>query len=136
MSKQDLPYEVGYQKPPKRTRFQPGQSGNPRGRPKGRLSTSAALERELNQPVTIKENGVTRTITKRDAILKQLVNKAASGDPKTLQILLSHLQIAEEAASSDPVSVVSPEIDDALMAGISRRLRGHVLEEGTPDAAS
>ncbi len=26
---------VGYCKPPKRTRFQPGQSGNPRGRPKG-----------------------------------------------------------------------------------------------------
>ncbi len=28
-------YEVGYGKPPSRTRFRSGQSGNPRGRPKG-----------------------------------------------------------------------------------------------------
>ena len=33
MSDDDDP--VGYKTPPKNTQFQPGQSGNPKGRPKG-----------------------------------------------------------------------------------------------------
>ena len=34
-STQARQYEVGYGKPPQATRFQPGKSGNPKGRPKG-----------------------------------------------------------------------------------------------------
>jgi Family of unknown function (DUF5681) len=29
-------YAVGFRRPPANTRFKPGQSGNPKGRPKGR----------------------------------------------------------------------------------------------------
>jgi Family of unknown function (DUF5681) len=35
MAKSPADYDVGYGKPPKTTQFQPGQSGNRRGRPKG-----------------------------------------------------------------------------------------------------
>ena len=45
------PYEVGYGKPPKHTRFQPGQSGNPRGRPKGTKNLKTDLEEELSERV-------------------------------------------------------------------------------------
>ena len=41
--------QVGYGKPPKLTRFKPGQSGNPRGRPRGALNMATVLERTLRR---------------------------------------------------------------------------------------
>jgi hypothetical protein len=39
---------VGYKRPPSKTRFKPGQSGNPRGRPKRQVDMSSALVRYLS----------------------------------------------------------------------------------------
>ena len=48
-------YEIGYGRPPKQTRFKPGQSGNPKGRPRGRKNVHTILEETLYRPVTITE---------------------------------------------------------------------------------
>ena len=73
-------YEVGYGKPPRSTRFKKGQSGNPRGRPSGSKNLSTLLSEALNEPVIVTENGRRRKISKRQAIIKQLVNQSAKGD--------------------------------------------------------
>lgn len=83
-------YSVGYGKPPKSTQFKKGQSGNPKGRPKGSFSLTTEIESELNQKVTVTEQGQQRTVPKRRVIAKQLVNKAASGDLKATNLVLSH----------------------------------------------
>ena len=59
---EDADEQVGYRRPPKRSRFRPGQSGNPRGRPRGQLSLFATARKILDQMVTVTEHGRTRRI--------------------------------------------------------------------------
>ena len=54
--------EVGYKKPPKKTRFKPGRSGNPKGRPKGCKNMRTIVKDILDRNVTIRENGRTRRV--------------------------------------------------------------------------
>ena len=88
-------YEVGYGKPPCHTRFKKGQSGNPRGRPSGSKNLKTLLNEALNEPVVVTEEGRRRKITKREAIITQLVNRSATADLRALKILLDTLRDIE-----------------------------------------
>ena len=79
---------VGYKRPPKKHRFKPGQSGNPRGRTKGAKGLKTILKKELSGRVRITENGKTRTISKIELLVKRLVEKGGKGDFKSLAKLL------------------------------------------------
>ena len=81
-------YEVGYGKPPRHTRFIKGQSGNPRGRPPGAKNLKTLLSEALNETVIVTENGGRRKVTKRQAIITQLVNRSATADFRAIKILL------------------------------------------------
>jgi hypothetical protein len=70
--------QVGYCHPPESARFTKGQSGNPKGRPKGSLNVATVFIKTLREKVVINENGQRKTVTKLEAAIKQLVNKAAS----------------------------------------------------------
>jgi len=61
-------YEVGYRKPPKASRWRKGQSGNRRGRQKGARNLMTELIEELGEAISVKEQGVPRSITKQRAI--------------------------------------------------------------------
>lgn len=91
----DDDYEVGYGKPPKEKRFKHGTSGNKRGRPKGSKNTYTLLSEILNQKITIKENGDSFKISKKIAMLTQLVNKGVKGDVKAISTLLPHMLMAD-----------------------------------------
>jgi hypothetical protein len=84
-------YEVGYGKPPLHTRFQKGKSGNPKGRPRGKKNMSTLLSTALNASIVVVANGRRKKITKREAIVTQLVNKSAAADLKATQIVLAML---------------------------------------------
>lgn len=70
---------IGYATPPAATRFRKGQSGNPRGRPKGSRST-VPYEAVLGQPVTIREGGEERMVTAAEAFLLHISKKGLAGD--------------------------------------------------------
>src|SRR5208282_3196836 len=75
----DDAHDVGYCKPPRHTRFIRGQSGNPKGRPKGSQNPAIVLAKAGRQRVKVTENGRTRYVTKAEATVVQMWNKAASG---------------------------------------------------------
>jgi len=96
--------EVGYGKPPRRTRFTKGQSGNPRGRLPGAKNLKTLLSEALNEFVIVTESGGRRKITKRQAIITQLVNRSATADWRAIKILLDLVRDIEgqtEPASSE-----------------------------------
>jgi hypothetical protein len=82
-------YEVGYGRPPQHSRFKPGQSGNPRGRPKGRQNLKTVLENILDQKVTVTENGRPKVMRKRELMLVAHVNKAVKGDVRALNSIIA-----------------------------------------------
>jgi Family of unknown function (DUF5681) len=116
-------YAVGYGKPPLHTRFQKGQSGNPKGRPRGRKNMSTLLSNALNGSVIVVENGRRKKITKREAIVTQLVNKSAAADLKATQIVLAMLRDIDAQAdgSADPAVFTDP--DQEIIRRIQARLR-------------
>jgi len=81
-------YDVGYGKPPLHSRFKKGFSGNPRGRPSGSKNISTLVREALDEPVIVTEEGGRRKITKRQAMVTQLVNRSAKADLRALEILL------------------------------------------------
>ena len=104
----------GYCKPPKHSRFKPGQSGNPRGRPRKNSSIEAMIKRELDQTVKIMEGGRELRITKRAAIIKQFVNRAIKGDAKPLQLMLAHLEKHKDVEPFTPTAADDAELLKAL----------------------
>jgi hypothetical protein len=115
---------AGYCNPPMRTRFKRGHSGNPKGRPKGTLNMATVLAKTLRERVLINENGKRKTVTKLEAALKQVTNKAASGEIKALQLLAALVRSAEERSNqiAAPNSELE-EVDEKVVLGILKRLK-------------
>jgi hypothetical protein len=75
-------YEVGYGKPPRHSQFQPGQSGNPRGRRKGLRNLKTDVQQALSAPVTVMEGGHRRTRSTQQGLLYVLRELALHGNPR------------------------------------------------------
>ena len=123
-SDQQRDYEVGYGKPPRHTRFTKGQSGNPRGRPPGAKNLKTLLSEALNEPVIVTENGGRRKVTKRQAIVTQLVNRSATADFRAIKILLDLLRDIEgqtEPAAREIFTEADEKVLEQLRARFSVR---------------
>ena len=115
-------YEVGYGKPPRHTRFKKGQSGNPRGRPRASKNLSTLLTEVLNERVTVAENDGRRKITKREAIIIQLVNRSAQADLQAIKILLDMLRQIEIRTEADTADSPFGLADEKVIAQLKARL--------------
>jgi hypothetical protein len=101
-------YPVGYRKPPTQNRFRPGQSGNPKGRPKGALGVRSLVNSALDETVRVAENGKARSIRKRQAILLAMIAKAIKGDVRAA-VLIMRLMESHDPAPRLPDGHLSHE---------------------------
>jgi predicted phosphohydrolase len=114
---------IGYGNPPAHARFKKGTSGNLKGRPKGTRNLAIVLERTLREKVIINENGIRKTITKLEAAVKQLVNKAASGDLVAMRQLSALAGSAEIQAAASQKESSMVEADQKIMSRLLERLQ-------------
>lgn len=83
--------------PPKSGQFRLGQSGNPKGRPRGSRRL-APYELVLGRTVTITEGGVPRKMSARDAFLHTLANRGLKGDVVAGRLAEELLSVDRERA--------------------------------------
>lgn len=104
----DASYEVGYGKPPRAGQFKKGQSGNPKGRPKGSGKWSQSVDetifKEIHRLVPVKVDGELTRISVLQATIRALSVKAIKGEDAAQRMLLTNAcNAAERQALKDPI---------------------------------
>lgn len=123
-------YEVGYRKPPKKTRFEPGHSGNPKGRPKGAKSLKTDLAEELQERVLVREGGRKTSLSKQRAMVKRQFEKALNGDPRATALLVTLITRFQEQTPEPEDHVPIDDDDRAILDAYERSLAGRLSQKG------
>ena len=100
------PYEVGYAKPPAATRFAPGKSGNPKGRPKGSTNRpkppalneerlKSILLQEAYRTIKVNEGAGQVTIPMAQAVIRSLAVNAVKGNQRAQRLFTQLLTTTE-----------------------------------------
>jgi hypothetical protein len=101
---QDDLERVGYKRPPKAHQFQKGKSGNPRGRPKSKLTFLQTLERALDERVTVTVKGKQVAKSKRELAAITLANNFAKGDPKAMALYMAITKACSPVTGDQPAA--------------------------------
>ena len=106
------PAPIGPGNPPVHTRFAPGVSGNPKGRPRKERSLMKLIEAELDAEIRISENGASQRLSKREVLAKRLVNNALQGDVRDVTALIRLIGSGSDSQTSgmeavDPATVLA-----------------------------
>jgi uncharacterized protein DUF5681 len=108
-------YRVGYGRPPKAHRFQPGESGNRKGRPKGSKNTATLLREILDRKIEVRTGSTVRKISVREAMLTRFAESALKGDTKSAAFLLQRYDMLE-TAQEHTMGIPTPEEQEIIAA--------------------
>jgi hypothetical protein len=133
MADHDDSYEVGYKKPPSGTRFAKGQSGNPKGRPKGAKGLANLVTKVGRERIRVQVNGRARTMTKLEGIVLQLSNKALSGEDRAAREILHLHSLYEGSEQSGTQEGDTHERDQTVMQSILKRIQQSETQPSEPD---
>ncbi|MFY9827932.1 MAG: DUF5681 domain-containing protein [Rhodoplanes sp.] len=117
----------GYKRPPEGSRFRRGQSGNPRGRPKGARNLMTDLTALMKKRVAVREDGELRRVSRQEAMLLSLFEKAVRGDVKASgQIIATLMKMDAHAAPSKPDIITDKDL--TIVGDFLRRNLSHLSE--------
>jgi len=111
---------VGYGRPPLHSRFKPGTSGNPRGRPRGSKSVKTHVNQLLHERVVVSRNGKKQMVTTLKALLMLLTDDAFAGDARARELLIRLAQTydGEEPAVAAGLSAEDQDVLDVFIARV------------------
>lgn len=116
MAANDDDDSVGYGRPPKAHRFEPGRSGNPKGRPlKSRTTTEPVIQKVLRRKVEATVDGRKQRITVAEAIALQMVEQASRGKISALRFLMTAQAQVEAATPPEAPRSLEAEIVASLV---------------------
>jgi hypothetical protein len=124
------PYEVGFGKPPKQTRFKKGRSGNPKGRPRKKPDLYGELTKVLRENVTITVDGQPEKVTVQQALFLRLRDKALRGEfwaGKLLQKVVAALPESESERAPIDLRAAGAHFD--LLMKESARKKAEAVED-------
>ena len=117
--------DVGYGKPPRHSRFKKGQSGNPKGRPRGSRNFSTDVKATLEKPIRVTHHGKSKTVSTQRAALLRLREKALSWDARALDSVIELGRLYndddEMAEAATRLSAADAEILEARDAKVLRQ---------------
>lgn len=117
--------DVGYGKPPRSHQFKAGQSGNPKGRPKGAKSEATILNELLNRKISIRQDGKIRKITILEGIFHKLAEDSLKGNTKSAAFVLNRLAaIASTAGTEAEINPDDKAVLDAYLRNFQSTLGG------------
>lgn len=123
---------VGYGSPPRATRFKPGQSGNPKGRPRGVPTIEEALTREAARKVKLRQGDRTVEMPKITALARRLFASALEGDLGAARLVLQLVGTRQKSSPTD----VSPAVDADVVRRVLRRYAHLIHDTEDPHDAS
>ncbi|QWG26070.1 hypothetical protein KMZ93_19755 [Bradyrhizobium sediminis] len=118
---------VGYGRPPRAHQFKPGESGNPKGRPKGKKNEATMLDELLFQKIKIREGGRERRITLFEGMLRRFAEDSLKGNIKAATFLFSRYGATSSAESQQ--SELSDD-DQAVLKAYAQDLLAKTRKEG------
>lgn len=123
-------YDVGYGKPPRSTRFKPGQSGNPRGRPPKNKDIQTIIKDTLFSPMTIRENGRARSLPKIEVFMMLIMKEALQGDAAAAARLIRLLPLAVKAQAEQVAAQhgAGDEATTSRHSEVEREMLQHFVE--------
>jgi hypothetical protein len=128
-------YEVGYGKPPEKTRFRPGHSGNPHGRPKKPKSIRERFERELACKVAVREDGRVKKIPKIDLWVRRVIADAIRGSHQASRILIEMRSASDDEIAQGIAEQTIEEFNAEDRAILDRHLAQLTTDAGTTKQA-
>ena len=130
MSIEDKDDEVGYCKPPKKTRFKPGESGNRRGRPKGSMSLQERVEQLMERSISVIVDGKRTRMSRKEALVIKQIALALAGNRYSVDYLTRLLPGPND---NERTNLASPEEREQ-----QRKIMSNFLARGqqTPEQAT
>lgn len=108
----------GYGRPPEHSRFKPGTSGNPKGRPKQSKNLKSIIQQALTSTVTVRENGRLRSVSKIEGVVLSQLERALKGNEKAALAVLrmaGHVDLLNGGDGSADGDQLSPA-DEKILA--------------------